>query len=348
MNFILAIIIVFCTFLLLIQLISRALSTKPYTGPRSDHFNGRRFQNPSGTNAKGPQAVAEYMGKRSPDKWPKDLDQSIRQTPLTIPKPDAIQYTFVNHSTFLIQHSGLNILTDPIWSKRCSPFQFAGPKRQRPPGLPFESLPHIHLVLITHNHYDHLDKNTILKLNRTQDQPTYFVPLGLTPLMKKWGCKKIVELDWHQSADFNDCNITALPANHFSSRGTHDRNTSLWCGYLIISPTKKFYYLGDTGYSDVFEKTGKEYGPFDLCFIPIGAFKPEWFMGPIHISPTQAVQVHEDLNSPQSVAMHFGTFKLADDNPETAKQGLATARQENNISEEEFFIPREGESYTLQ
>lgn len=347
MNFFLALLIVFCLALLLFQLIGKLLSTQPYQGPKSDHFNGRRFQNPSGTNAKGFDEVIKYIGKRKPDKWPNDLDQSVRTTPLPVPIPAEIQYTFINHSTFLIQHQGMNILTDPIWSMRCSPVQFAGPKRQRPPGLPFEQLPAIDIVLITHNHYDHLDKNTIFLLNKKQKQPTYVVPLGVAQIMKKWDCREVIEIDWNESTQLGQIEITALPANHFSSRGTYDRNTSLWCGYLVTSATKKFYYLGDTGYSDIFKQTAKHFGPFDLCFIPIGAYLPEWFMSPIHISPAQAAQVHLDLGSKKSVAMHFGTFKLADDNPTRAKSELLKALAENNLNEELFHIPREGDCYQL-
>ena len=165
--------------------------------------------------------------------------------------------------------------------------------------------------------------------------------------MRKWGCQKVTELDWHGSSTHAALSITALPANHFSSRGTRDRNTSLWCGYLISSAQKKIYYVGDTGYSPVFEKTGKEYGPFDLCLIPIGAYLPRWFMGPIHVSPEQSVQVHKDLNSHKSVAMHFGTFKLADDNPLRAKKELKEALEKNNLTEEDFHIPNEGHSYLV-
>jgi len=292
------------------------------------------------------KSVATYAQKRKPDRWPKDLDQSVRSAPLEKPDPVQIQYTFVNHSTFLIQHQGINILTDPIWSKRCSPFQLIGPKRQRPPGFPFDLLPPIQLVLLSHNHYDHMDKVTIKKLNKKYE-PLFIVSLGNKYLLEKWGCKRVVELDWHHSHETQDIKVTALPANHFSSRGTRDRNTSHWCGFLVTSNEKRIYFLGDTGYSDVFKETGDKYGPFDLCLIPIGAYLPRWFMGPIHVAPEEAVQVHKDLDSKKSVAMHFGTFKLADDNPVRAKRELREARKEAGLSEEDFHVPREGESYIV-
>ena len=242
------IVVTLIVFVLLVILIGTSLSTAPFKGPESDHFNGRHFINPSRIPAKGFKDVAGYAQKRKPDKWPRDLDQSVRSQPIPIPDGTQIQYTFVNHSTFLIQHDGISILTDPIWSQRCSPFQFMGPKRQRPPGVPFSLLPKIDLVLISHNHYDHLDRLTVKKLMREHD-PEFVVPLGVASLLRKWGCQRVTELDWHGSSTHAALSITALPANHFSSRGTRDRNTSLWCGYLISSAQKKIYYVGDTGYS---------------------------------------------------------------------------------------------------
>ena len=346
MAIILLLIVSILVFFLLVALIGGLLSTPPHTGPRSSNFNGRRFINPSGVPAKGFDSVATYATKRVPDKWPKDLDQSVRQTPLTQPQSDQIQYTFVNHSTFLIQHKGQNILTDPIWSKRCSPFQFMGPKRQRPPGLPFEMLPKIDIVLLSHNHYDHMDKQTIKRLAK-RDNPTFIVSLGNKVTIEKWISSTIIELDWHQQTTIDQLTYTALPANHFSSRGTRDRNTSLWCGYLIASENRKINFVGDTGYSNVFKEIGETYGPFDLCLIPIGAYLPRWFMSPIHVAPEESVQLHFDLQSKKSVAMHFGTFKLADDNPARSARELIAARAEAHLSESDFHIPKEGESYLL-
>ncbi len=334
--------ILFC----FIVLISYLLSCKPYTGPRSDHFNGRVFLNPSRRSAKGFKAVGEYVGKRVPDKWPSDLDQSVRENAIpSISRADT-QITFVNHSTFFIQFNGQHILTDPIWSKRCSPFQWVGPKRQRPPGVMLEQLPQVDLVLISHNHYDHLDKPTIKKLNK-KFNPKYLVPLGLKDLMLKWGCQNVVEVDWWDEVDINGIQFLSTPANHFSSRGTFDRNKTLWCGYILRSKSSKIYFAGDSGYSDIFREIGKREGPIDLSLIPIGAYMPEWFMSPIHISPLEAIQVHLDVMSKKSIAMHFGTFKLADDGPVRSTSVLKEGIKKAGLTSQLFIIPKEGHSYSI-
>ncbi len=346
MTFILLIVTGILVFILLVILIGGLLSTQPHRGEKTSNFNGRRFLNPSRVSAKGVDGVAAYMTKRKPDKWPKDLDQSVRQSPLEIPEPDQIQYTFVNHSTFLIQHKGQNILTDPIWSKRCSPFQFMGPKRQRPPGLSFDMLPTIDIVLLTHNHYDHMDKQTIKKL-AAKYNPTFITSLGNKVTVEGWIDSDVIELDWYQNTIINKLTYTALPANHFSSRGTRDRNTSLWCGFMIASDSHKINFVGDTGYSSIFKKIGEQYGPFDLSLIPIGAYLPRWFMSPIHVAPEESVQLHYDLQSKKSVAMHFGTFKLADDNPARSNRELTEARKKVGLAESDFHIPKEGHSYLI-
>ena len=344
MEFVIAILGIIILIPLLFVIIGYLLSGGNYTGPASDHFNGKRFQNPSRRKANSFKQVGEYVQKREPDKWTPNPNAYVRTETPPLPDPNDIQYIFVNHSSFLIQHQGLNILTDPIWSKRCSPFQFIGPQRQRPPGLDFSSLPKIDIVLISHNHYDHLDKGTIKKLNKDHE-PTYVVPLGVDIIMKKWGCKKVKSLDWWQSISVDSLHIHSAPANHFSSRGTFDRNTTLWCGYIIKSEDKTIYYVGDTGYGDNFKLIPEKFPSIDLSFIPIGAFKPEWFMGPIHVTPEEAVEIHKDVQSKKSVAMHFGTFPLADDNPERAIKRLIASLSKNQIGRKEFIIPEEGKIY---
>ncbi len=333
-------------FVLLVIIIGYLLSCRPYAGPSSAHFNGKKFINPSRRPANGFKEVGKYGRERVPDKWRyvDDPDSQTRQIPIA--NSEDLQYTFINHSSFLIQWNGINILTDPIWSKRCSPFQWAGPRRMRPPGIAYENLPPIHLVLISHNHYDHLDKITFKRLVKDY-QPQIVAPLGLAHLLTKWGAKQVTELDWWQTSIFKGMTITATPCNHFSSRGLFDRDKTLWAGYSLTDKTRNIYYTGDTGYSDVFTQIGEKLGPFDLSFIPIGAYKPEWFMSPIHISPSQAVQVHHDVKSKKSVAMHFGTFPLADDNPETSTTELKRCLEKEAISSEVFSIPNEGFSYVL-
>ncbi|MCL4158274.1 UNVERIFIED_CONTAM: hypothetical protein GTU68_002778, partial [Idotea baltica] len=255
-----------------------------------------------------------------------------------------IKLIFVNHSTFLIQLDTLNILTDPIWSKRCSPSQLIGPARQRPPGITFESLPNIDVVLISHNHYDHLDKQTIKRLQK-EHKPQFIVPLGVSHFFKKLGIENVIEIDWNEEVAFKSIKIKGTPAVHFSSRGLFDGDKTLWCGY-IIKGSKKVYFAGDTAYDEhIFKNIGIENPTIDLSIIPIGAYKPNWFMTRIHTNPSEAVQIHLDLKSKKSVATHFGTFALADEAQSEAGKDLKVALLERKIKTGEFIIPEEGVFY---
>ena len=334
-------------FMAITFVIGYILSGPAYQGPISEHFNGKTFVNPSGKQANGLSQVLKYFREPRIDKWIKNYETDVNTSPIPKPTAQEIQYTFVNHSTFLIQHQGVNILTDPIWSERCSPFQFAGPARMRPPGIPFDNLPKIDVVLISHNHYDHLDENTVIEIQKKW-APLFIVPLGLKKVMEKMTCTRVFEIDWWESTNFDQLKIKAVPTNHFSSRGMFDRDVTLWAGYIIESNFKKMYFLGDGGYSDIFKTIGEREGPFDLSFIPIGAYLPEWFMSPIHISPIQAIQVHQDVRSQKSIAMHFGTFPLAKDGPLRPPQELAKGLEEKGIAKESFMVPEEGQVLVLK
>jgi len=324
-----------------IVMIGKYLSTKPYTGEKSDHFNGRRFKNPSGISARGFGAVFKYIRTRKKDKWSVIKDPYVATEKIPDAPEGEIRYTFINHSTYLLQIGGYAILTDPIFSDYCSPFPLPPLKRHRPPGVPMDLLPDIDLVLLTHNHYDHMDSWSIKQIVQRWN-PAFITSLGNKHTLKKMGAKNVSELDWWEELNINDIRITATPTNHFSSRGTFDRNTSLWCGFVLAYAKKKVYFLGDSGYSDIFKEIRKRLGVMDLSLIPIGAYLPRWFMSPIHISPEEAVQVHLDLVSKQSVAMHFGTFALADDNPERAISELAVAKKAKGVSDQEFEVVVEG------
>jgi len=326
---------------LLTLIIGKLLSTQPYTGPVTDHFNGKRFLNPSGISAKGFKDVGKYMLGGKKDKWTKTKNPHFRTDPIVRAGAQDIQYTFINHSTFLIQINGVTILTDPIFSDYCSPVPLPPMRRYRPPGVDLDFLPNIDIVLVSHNHYDHMDRGSIKKIIEKWN-PEFITSLGNKPTLENMGSTRVRELDWWQSLNINEIEITATPANHFSSRGAFDRNTSLWCGFVLASANKKIYFLGDSGYSKIFKEIGEKLGPMDLSLIPIGAYMPRWFMSPIHISPEEAVQVHLDVLSKKSVAMHFGTFALADDNPERAISELKTARCTKGISDSDFSIIKEG------
>ncbi len=323
------------------------LSEEGYKGPVTKHFDGKRFHNPDGQPAQNFGSVLKYAFTRKPEPYKENYETTVRQEPLLPSPTQGTNITFVNHATFLIQVNGKNILTDPVWSKRCSPFQWAGPKRMRPPGVPFEMLPNIDLILLSHNHYDHLDIDTLYRL-RDEFNPQFIVPLGVKKMLSKRGFAKVEEMDWWDSKEIMGINIQSTPANHFSARGMFDRDRTLWCGYLLNHNGFKTWFLGDSGYGDIFKTIYEKVGAIDLSLIPIGAYKPRWFMSPIHINPEEAVQVHLDVHSKQSVAMHFGTFPLADDGQGVAEADFKIALEKLNVDPNKFIIPDEGETYQFQ
>ncbi len=322
------------------------LSGPGYDGPKSEHFDGKRFVNPNGLQAQNLIGVMKYGLFRKPEKWVKNYETDVRSESIPPVQESQVQISFVNHSTFLIQVAGLNILTDPVWSKRCSPFQWVGPERMRPPGISMDQLPPIDLVLLSHNHYDHLDVNTVKEVKQ-RFNPQFIVPLGVGAYFNKLGIDDVEEIDWHQKINKSNIVIKGVPGSHFTSRGLFDRDKTLWCGYLLEIDGYKIYFAGDTGYGDNFKAMGEQEGVIDLALIPIGAYKPEWFMSPIHISPDQAVQVHNDVNAKQSIAMHFGTFPLADDGMDTPAKDLLIALDKYGVNKEKFIIPDEGKSYVF-
>lgn len=338
------VILLIAALIVLVVMVGFLLSEKGYKGPATDHFDGKRFKNPSGKSANGFVDIYKYLTTRKPDKWIRNYETYVRDTPIQLPLQDEVIVTFVNHSSFLIQYQGINILVDPVWSERCSPVSFAGPKRMRPPGINFKDLPRIDLVLISHNHYDHLDKATIKKIIATHS-PKFICPLGVDHTLTKWGAVDIQAIDWYETVDCDSLKITATPANHFTSRGTFDRDKTLWSGFVINYGTHRLYYAGDSGYSDIFKHIGDRLGPMDLSLIPIGAYLPKWFMSPIHVSPIESVLIHQDVGSKQSIAMHFGTFPLADDGPQRPINELKENLAAHGIDENQFIAPEEGISY---
>ncbi len=257
--------------------------------------------------------------------------------------------TWVGHATLLLQVSGINILTDPHLTDRASPLSWAGPKRRVPPGLGFADLPPIHLVLISHNHYDHLDLPTLRWLAQQphEQQPRAIVPLGLRALVAEQGLRQITELDWWQRVTVGDATIHAVPAQHFSARTPFDRNQTLWAGYVVEHPSFRFFFAGDTGYSADFKAIGRRLGPMDLAAIPIGAYEPRWFMHPMHVNPEEAVKIHQDVRSRHSVAIHWGTFELTDEPLDEPPRRLQEALVAAGLSAEQFCVMQHGETRIL-
>jgi N-acyl-phosphatidylethanolamine-hydrolysing phospholipase D len=255
--------------------------------------------------------------------------------------------TWVGHATTLIQFEGRNILTDPIFSERCSPVSWAGPKRAVPPSPSFENLPPIDFVLISHNHYDHFDKPTIKRLG---NRPRYFVPLFVGKLLRNLGIanERITELDWWQSVEFDGLQFHCTPTQHFSGRGLHDRDQTLWCSWTVIGEHQRFYFGGDTGYYPGFKEIGEKLGPFDLAILPIGAYLPRWFMSPVHVEPAQSAQAFLDLRAEQMLAIHWGTFDLADEPLDEPPRLLRAATDSLGIDAAQVWVLQPGETRVVK
>jgi L-ascorbate metabolism protein UlaG (beta-lactamase superfamily) len=391
-------------------IIGWSIAAPRYKGAISDHFDGKQFFNPSGQNSKGLTDVAKWQtSTREKTPWSLVQDFEFGEKPQSdfgfmmsdvggVPKSDIpnptsdtpsvkngffthlsdLRVTFVGHSTVLLQFDGWNILTDPVWYERCSPFQWVGPKRVQPAGIRFEDLPPIHLILQSHNHWDHLDIENLKKIYQ-KFKPQIVTSLGISQFLNQHGIEKSVDLDWHDTflvkrakntegvfdvglgmsdvgglpksdnlnqkslAGFSELTVTCLPAQHFSGRGIPDRNATLWSSFMVSSPTVgNIYFAGDSGYAPFYKEIGAQFGTIRLALIPIGAYKPEWFMSPIHCSPIEAVQIHLDIKAEQSLAIHHGTFPLADDGQAEPVDVLKSELILRGLAEDDFFVLKEG------
>jgi L-ascorbate metabolism protein UlaG (beta-lactamase superfamily) len=296
--------------------VERHFAAPHYHGPVSDHFDGTRFRNREHTSQ---GSFLKWQLTRDIGFWPGWVDAAPGPPPPRRVGGGRMRVTFVNHATLLIQMDDLNILTDPIWSERTSPVSFAGPRRHRPPGIRFDDLPTIDLIVVSHNHYDHLDLPTLLRLQQ-RDRPRIVTPLGNGALMRRHGVDGAIELDWWQS----DGNVTVVPARHFCARAISDRDRNLWGGFVISGPSGHAYFAGDTGWGAHFAEIGARFD-IRVALLPIGAYLPRWFMQPVHIDPAQAVDAHAALGARTSVPMHYGTFNLGDDGFDEPLRDLQSA-----------------------
>jgi L-ascorbate metabolism protein UlaG (beta-lactamase superfamily) len=342
MKILAIIVVIIIVFVLVIIFFGWIFSAPVYQGPVSDHFDGKKFNNPGGVQPLGFSSLFKWMREREKGEWKELKDVPFGLPPAGKADGDSIVVTFVNHSTFLIQTLGLNILTDPIWSERASPVSFMGPKRMRPPGIRFEDLPKIDIILLTHNHYDHLDIAALKKLS-VEYNPRIYTALGVGIYLEKEGIRNISEMDWWNETGIEEgVSFLCTPAQHFSGRGMFDRDKTLWCGFALKTAKGSIYYSGDTGYGEFFKDIAERISPVRLSFLPIGAYKPQWFMSSIHTSPEDAVRIHQILKSPESIGMHFGTFHLADDGMDEPRETLKSVLRKEGIPESEFIAPEEG------
>jgi len=308
------------------------------------HFRVGRFFNPDVPDHNFWQAL-RWMRTRVPEPWRPWIPSEPGPPPPSRVAGSTLRTTFINHATFLLQTAGINILTDPVWSLRVSPVQWTGPKRHRAPGIRLEDLPPIDAILISHNHYDHFDRPTLRTLAQIH-RPAVFCPLGLARPLRRLGFREIHQLDWGQSVGWRGIPVHCVRAQHFAARTPFDRNRTLWCGWVLCPDGGNLYFAGDSGFGSFFQQIGGAFGPIRLALLPIGAYEPEWFMGPVHMTPEQAVEVHALVQAQTTIPMHYGTFSLADDG-ESAPLDRLRAALEGDSRAAEFLVLQEGEGQVV-
>lgn len=320
-----------------------------YEGARMENFDGSVFRNnqPMQKNLTDMLKLSwEFITKSAT--WPDEIEiaqQLVPQERVT----NGISVTFINHATVLIQVDGLNILTDPIYAERASPLSFAGPKRIHKPGIRLEDLPPIDVILISHNHYDHLDIETLTELvGRQLKAPRILTGLGNSSLLDEVSLSNHAELNWNDSEANGDINFTFTECRHRSGRGITDQMQTLWGSFVIEAPSGNIYFAGDTGYDGHFKAARDKFGGFALSILPIGAYEPRWFMKDVHLNPEEAVQAHLDLNSEQSVAIHFGTFQLTLESVDQPETDLKAALTEKQINEDRFLALKPGDTRVIK
>jgi L-ascorbate metabolism protein UlaG (beta-lactamase superfamily) len=319
--------------------------------PCSDHCDGRRFFNPAGLQAPSLSEVPKLLWQRARGRrraaWPKQLPSLLTPLLPAVVPAGQVAVTWIGHSTFLLQLPGTNVLTDPVFSTHAGPFGLLGPMRVRPSALQLGHLPPIDVVLVSHNHYDHLDVSTLRWIAR-EHRSRIITTLGNKAWLEKRGVGNVVELDWWQvDRAIPELEVTCTPAQHFASRTPWDRNRTLWGGFALKAEVGSIYFAGDSGWCGGFEGIGTRLGPFDLALIPIGAYEPRWFMAPVHMNPDEAVRAHLAIQSRRSLGMHFGTFQLTDEAIDAPVVALAEARTRHGVAPADFMTLEPGGTQLL-
>ncbi len=291
--------------------------------------------------------------RRNPRRPDPDPSSFTRVTPsFIVPRadPEMVTLTWVGHTSFLIQMSGLNILIDPVWSERASPVRFIGPRRWVPPGVEFDRLPPIDAVILSHDHYDHLDAPTVSRLVERYPAAVWHSPLGVADFLRRRGVREVIERDWWQESTIGTLRLTCVPAQHFSGRALGNRNSTLWCGWVLRSSDHTVVFAGDTALHPEFSTIAERYGPIDVAILPIGAYEPRWFMGSVHMNPEDCMKAVAQLKTAQNgrrlvmAAAHWGTFKLTDEPmdepPARMRQEWRASGSDNN----DLWIMRHGET----
>ncbi len=345
-------------------LLGSCATANPYYDARQPHHRPEGFQNRHVEFA--PRSLIDLM------RWRADAAREGLPPPAALPTPRVSPdvgfvranaragaamepaVTWVGHSTVLAQFGGLNLLTDPMFSDRASPVPWAGPRRAQPPGLALEELPRIDIVLVSHDHYDHLDEPSVRALEaQPGGAPLFVAPLGVGRWLREQGMTRVVELDWWQAQRVGEVEIVLTPAQHWSGRTLADRLLRLWGGFAVFAPDLHFYYSGDTGYSPDFAEIGRHFASrngatgFDIALIPIGAYEPRWFMAEQHVDPAEALRIHRDVGARRSLGVHWGTFELTDEALDAPPRALAAARRAQGVPEDDFFTLAIGETRKL-
>lgn len=330
---------------------SRQVRNPYYSGPATDHFDGTVFFNPGGEAPLGFRDLMRWQFGGGRSVWPKTVRSPFPQAkPEDHVDGDILRITMVGHATLLIQVAGLNILTDPVWSPRTSPFSFIGPKRVVAPGIAFDDLPPVDIVLVTHNHYDHLDITTLKRLHE-EHGPHIITPLGNdTIIHSALPDAKISDMDWSEQISFWDgVTIDCEPCHHWSARTSRDRRMALWAAFVISTPSGKIYHVGDTGFHDGinYRAAAAKHGGFRLANLPIGAYEPRWFMKAQHQNPQEAVAGFQLCGAVYAAGHHFGTVQLTNEGIEAPVQALKVTLKDQGVAPERFRALRAGEVWDV-
>ncbi len=325
---------------------------KTYDGPVSDHFDGLQFFDPDGVPPKPFYQLLRWQfgPDRQRQVWPEWAPSPYTDKPPAQVDGGKVRLSYVGHASWLIQAGGSNILVDPVWSERASPVKWAGPKRHNDPGIAFDALPKIDVVLVSHGHYDHLDIATLSRLSATFS-PRIITPLGNDITMRDADrAIKAEAFDWHDRVELGGgLAVTLVPTRHWSARGLYDHNKTLWASFVLETPAGKLYIVCDSGYGEGkhFRRVAEAHGPLRLAILPIGAYEPRWFMEDQHMNPSDAVKALADCGAAQALAHHHGTFQLTDEAIDAPVMALGEALDEAKVPRERFVALKPGQVFEV-